>query len=223
MIDVGMGIDLTVNRRARAVARQIMRVLSPFPAVEVIPGYTNVLVRYDPNILDYDTVADVVRQAATTDVPEKERTRRFVLPVAYGGEFGPDLDDVARSSGLSPDEIIRRHANRDYPIFCLGFSPGFPFLGELDPSLHTPRLETPRPRVPRGSVAIGGAQTGVYPTPMPGGWRLIGRTPLLLFDIGRAPPVPYEAGDVLRFEPIDAAEFARLEQHPQMPEGTPLR
>lgn len=223
VIDVGDRIDLAVNRRVRAVARYLTDALSPFTGVEVIPGYTNVLVRYDPTVLDYDTVVDVVRGAQVVDVPEEETARRFVLPVAYGGEFGPDLDDVARQNDLSPDEVVRRHANRDYPIFCLGFSPGFPFLGELDPSLHTPRLETPRPRVPRGSVAIGGAQTGVYPTPMPGGWRLIGRTPLLLFSIDRTPPVPYRPGDVLQFRPIEPAEYARLEREPRMPEGEPLR
>ena len=223
MIDLGDRIDLAVNRRVHAVANSIREALVHFARVEVIPAYTSILVRYDPAVLDYDTVADIVKMSGSADRLEAEAVRRFVLPVAYGGEFGPDLEDVARHHDLTPDEVIRRHANRDYPIFCLGFSPGFPFLGELDESLHTPRLETPRPRVPRGSVAIGGGQTGVYPTPTPGGWRLIGRTPLVLFAIDRTPPVPYRPGDVLRFEPIDGVEYARLERNGPVPEGEPVR
>ena len=115
-----------------------------------------------------------------------------------------------------------RHSDRDYPIYCLGFSPGFPFLGNLDPSLSVPRLETPRPRVPAGSVAIGGSQTGVYPTETPGGWRLIGKTPLRLFDVTRTPPVPYEPGNIIRFEPISLEEYSEWVAEQCLPVGVPF-
>ena len=145
--------------------------------------------------------------------------RRFVLPVAYGGEFGPDLIGLAEARKVTVAEIIRRHAEREHPIFCMGFAPGFPFLGNLDPILHTPRRNTPRPAVPAGSVAIGGRQTGVYPTAMPGGWHLIGRCPLRLFDVTRDPPVAYRPGDSIQFEPIDLGEFQRLAEVGAAPEA----
>jgi KipI family sensor histidine kinase inhibitor len=209
VLDVGDRIDLAINRRVHAIAAALQRDLSTYGTVEIIPGYTNVLISYDPSTLTYEEVATVAKHAAHAAEVETSPPQRFVLPVAYGGEFGPDLEEVARFHHLSPEEVVRRHANRDYPIFCLGFSPGFPFLGGLDESLHTPRLETPRSRVPAGSVAIGGSQTGVYPTETPGGWRIIGRTPLTLFDITQIPPVVYRPGDVMRFVPIDAEEYAK--------------
>lgn len=132
------------------------------------------------------------------------------IPVCYGGEYGPDLDALAEHARLSRDEVIGRHVAAGYTVAMLGFAPGFPYLLGLDPALHVPRRADPRTRVPAGSVAIGGAQTGIYPRELPGGWNLIGRTPLVLFDPDRDPPCLLAPGDRVRFCAISAEEFAAL-------------
>lgn len=134
----------------------------------------------------------------------------MVIPVCYGGDGGPDLDVVAEHARLSRDDVIARHTAAEYTVAMLGFAPGFPYLLGLDPALHIPRRATPRTRVPAGSVAIGGAQTGIYPRELPGGWNLIGRTPRVLFDPRREPPALLAPGNRVRFRPIGADEFARL-------------
>jgi inhibitor of KinA len=132
------------------------------------------------------------------------------IPVCYDGEFAPDLGDVALHAGLPADEIIRRHSSADYRVSCVGFTPGFPFLSGLPAELATPRRSTPRKEIPEGAVAIGGAQTGVYPRKSPGGWNVIGRTPLRLFDVRREPPALFHAGDHARFRKISREEFDAL-------------
>ena len=135
--------------------------------------------------------------------------RLVTIPVCYGGDFGPDLPFVAQHAGLTEEEVIALHAGREYQIYMLGFLPGFPYLGGLDERLFTPRLGTPRTAIPAGAVGIGGEQTGIYPIASPGGWQLIGRTPLKLFDPASG-TLPYAAGDRIRFTPITAAEFVAL-------------
>ena len=193
---------------------------SGFDPLEIVPGYANLMISYDPVVMDFDFIATAVRRASADLVAEFEAGRTFVLPVAYGDVFGPDLPAVAEMHSLAPSDVVALHADRDYPIFCMGFAPGFPFLGELPEELHTPRLDTPRASVPAGSVAIGGGQTGVYPAAMPGGWRLIGRTPMHLFDATADPPVPYGPGDQIRFEPVDRREYERLLALQLMPQPT---
>lgn len=219
MIDVGEEIDVTINRRVRAMAARVAARLADYTRVDVTPAYAAFMVSFDPSLVALEVVEAAIREAAAGNTPDPEGGRRFIISVSYGGEHGPDLEEVAAIHGISADEVIRRHAGRDYPIYCLGFSPGFAFLGDLDPSLSTPRLETPRQRVPAGSVAIGGGQTGVYPTETPGGWRLIGRTAVTLFDVSRIPPVPYEPGDVIRFVPISPAEYHEQRASQLMPVG----
>lgn len=138
----------------------------------------------------------------------RDSTRRVEIPVCYGGECGPDIDAVAEYARLSRDEVAARHAAAEYTVAMLGFAPGFPYLLGLDAALQMPRRATPRTRVPPGSVAIGGAQTGIYPRELPGGWHLIGRTPLVLFDPQREPPCLLAPGDRVRFRPIRAQELA---------------
>jgi KipI family sensor histidine kinase inhibitor len=135
------------------------------------------------------------------------------IPVCYGGECGPDIAAVAEHAGLLRDAVIARHTAAEYTVAMLGFAPGFPYLLGLDPSLQMPRRATPRTRVPAGSVAIGGAQTGIYPRELPGGWHLIGRTPLVLFDPQRELPCLLAPGDRVRFHAIEADEFGRLAEH----------
>ena len=181
--------------------------------VETVPAFASLLIFYDPLVTEYDAVAAAVQklaQAPDSDTAAEEG-RLVEIPVCYGGAFGPDLPFVAEHAGLTETEVIRLHAGRDYPIYMLGFLPGFPYLGGLDERLFTPRLPTPRTATPPGSVGIGGEQTGVYPIASPGGWQLIGRTPLKLFDpsVGR---LPYAAGDRIRFCPITQDEFDAIAQ-----------
>lgn len=179
--------------------------------VETVPAFASLLVRYDPLRTDYDTLAAAVQPlAARTRAHRHHGGRVVTIPVCYGGDYGPDLEFVAQHAGLSEGEVVRRHTAPKYRIYMLGFLPGFPYLGGLDPALFTPRLQNPRTAIPAGSVGIGGQQTGVYPVASPGGWQLIGRTPLKLFDPQR--PLSYAAGDRIRFTPITPAQFEALAQ-----------
>ena len=176
-------------------------------AGETVPAFASLMVTYDPLLTDYETLAAALqRLAAAPDGGAAGEGRLVTIPVCYGGAFGPDLPFVAEHAGLTETEVIRLHAGRDYPIYMLGFLPGFPYLGGLDERLFTPRLPTPRTAIPAGSVGIGGEQTGVYPIASPGGWQLIGRTPLKLFDPA-AGALPYAAGDRIRFKPITREAF----------------
>jgi inhibitor of KinA len=145
--------------------------------------------------------------ARSIDCRETPAARLVELPVCYDIEFGPDLDDVARWTGLAVDDVIKLHSGAEYLVCLIGFAPGFPYLSGMPPQLATPRLETPRISVPAGSVGIAGEQTGVYPLATPGGWRIIGRTPCALFSPDWRPPSLLTAGDVVRFRPIDRQEF----------------
>lgn len=178
-------------------------------AGETVPAFASLLVRYDPLVTDYDQMAAAItRLAEHLPPPDTAAGKLITIPVCYGGEYGPDLEFVADHAGLSEGEVIRLHTGREYRIYMLGFLPGFPYLGGLDPALVTPRLQNPRTSIPAGSVGIGGEQTGVYPVASPGGWQLIGRTPLKLFDPGK--PLRYAAGDRIRFAAITPEQFVAL-------------
>jgi len=185
--------------------------------IETIPGYTTLLLVYDPETVSHASLAEIVRsrlqEMARLELPEP---RTVTIPVAYGGDFGPDIDFVARHNGLTPEEVIALHTAGRYPVYMLGFTPGFPYLGGLSEKLWTPRLETPRTHVPAGSVGIANNQTGIYPVDSPGGWQLIGRTPLKLFDPGREDPFLVHPGEIVIFQAITAEEYHRLERedHP---------
>lgn len=180
---------------------------------ETVPAFASLMITYDPLVTDYETVAAALQKLAEApDAGNTAETGKLVtIPVCYGGDFGPDLPFVAKHAGLTEQEVIALHAGRDYRIYMLGFLPGFPYLGGLDERLFTPRLPTPRTAIPAGAVGIGGEQTGLYPIASPGGWQLIGRTPLKLFDPA-AGTLPYAAGDRIRFTPITRAEFDALAQ-----------
>lgn len=201
LIRFGDRIDLEINRRAHALARRIAA--GPLPGIgEAVPGYTTLLVQYDPLRLEYERALEWLWVQAGQAVDEPlPAPRRVTVPVRYGGEYGPDLEFVAEHCRLSPGEVVRLHSGGEYPVFFLGFTPGFPYLGGLDPRLAAPRLATPRTRVPAGSVGIAGPQTGIYSVDSPGGWRLIGWTPLRLFDPGADPPARLAPGDLVTFIP----------------------
>ena len=141
-----------------------------------------------------------------------EKRRIFEIPVVYGGEYGPDLAAIAQHAGLSEAEVINIHSSQDYLIYMLGFLPGFCYLGGLDERIHTPRLANPRLKIRAGSVGIGGSQTGIYPLDSPGGWQLMGMTPVKTYDPDREVPILVEAGNYIRFVPVDEAEYLRIQE-----------
>ena len=210
LAEYGTGIDLAVNRKVHAVVAALrQRSLAGIEAV--IPAYRNLAVVYDPIAVSFESLtAALTVLESELEAAELAEPRTVDIPVCYGGRFGPDLAFVAEHNRMTVEEVVRIHSRTLYPIYAVGFAPGFCYLGGLDARLHTPRLPTPRTRVPAGSVGIAEAQTGVYPSDSPGGWRLIGRTPLNLFNPSRADPFLYQAGDRIRFVPVSEPDFHRL-------------
>ena len=174
---------------------------------EMIPTYSSLTVIYDPTVLKYSELCSILTSLENNDSVENRTSSLFTVPVCYGGDLGPDLSDVSTLTGLSEDEVIKIHTSVSYRIYMLGFLPGFAYLGGLDESIACPRLTSPRTLIPAGSVGIGGKQTGVYPVASPGGWRLIGTTPLKLYDPSRSDPIVYRAGDYIRFASVSKHEF----------------
>ena len=173
------------------------------------PAYTTIGVFFDPSQTEtFDEFRAGIERALQTDVDSGSRTGATIeVPVCYDDEFAPDLEEIAQHSGLSQAEIVRRHAEAVYRVSCVGFTPGFPYFSGLPRELATPRRASPRKEIPAGAVAIGGTQTGIYPRKSPGGWNIIGRTPLRLFDVERNPPALFKAGDRVRFRKISRQEF----------------
>ena len=205
LIQVGDEIAPEVHARVRQVVRAVAGLKG---LVNLHPAYATVLAEFDPLRVTHpdfeQALRDRVEAAERKPIPA---SRLVEIPVSYGGADGPDLEDVARHTGLSSAEVVALHAGAEYLVYFLGFSPGFPYLGGMPAELACPRLPAPRRHVPAGSVAIGGAQTGVYPLGSPGGWRIIGRTPLRLFRPDATPPTLLEMGDRVRFRPVTEGEF----------------
>lgn len=206
-------ISPEIAAQIAALGRAIMNAGIP-GILETVPAYASLMIYYDPLVLDYADARAAVEQAAAAADNEHAAAGRLVeIPVCYGGEYGPDLPFVAEHAGLTEEEVIELHSGTEYLLYMLGFMPGFPYLGGLDERLHTPRLDTPRTTIPAGSVGIGGKQTGIYPIASPGGWQLIGRTPLQLFDPNGDGQLPYAAGDRIRFVAISPSEFKTLSEN----------
>lgn len=219
-IEMGEGIDETTQRRVQA-ACALLEVAAVPGLVELVPAYATITAHYDLRaaVEAGAPVDDAAGWLATRVMLALDRLsekparkgRVVEIPVCYGGDFGPDLARVAAQAKLAPEEVVRRHAAGDYLVYLVGFAPGFPYLGGMAPELATPRLTEPRAQVPAGSVGIAGEQTGVYPVATPGGWNLIGRTPLRLFRPDMEPPALLRAGDRVKFRAVTREEFARLE------------
>ncbi|CAH2800603.1 MAG: Allophanate hydrolase 2 subunit 1 (EC [uncultured Paraburkholderia sp.] len=187
---------LDYQRRVWAVAE----LARDWPHVlEVVPGMNNLTLVFDPLEADRDALSKLLQETWDAAGEAPAAGRDVEIPVQYGGEFGPDLGAVASHTGLGVREVIEGHSSGQYVVFFLGFQPGFAYMGGLDEALHTPRRASPRLEVPAGSVGIGGEQTGIYPATSPGGWQLIGRTELPLFDPARRPPTLLQPGDRVRF------------------------
>lgn len=209
IVELGDQMNEKVSEQAIKLAQKLEQ--QPFPGfIEAVPAYTTVTVFYRPEVFDqaFAQVSNYI-QKAMKQLSEQHpiQGRTIKIPVCYGGAFGPDLDEVAHYHGLPPEEVIERHTNHTYTVAFLGFSPGFPFLLGLDPAIATPRKSTPRTRVPAGSVGIAGQQTGIYPVESPGGWQIIGRTPLSLFFPEKEQPTLIRPGDRIIFQPISEKEF----------------
>ncbi|WAH44465.1 5-oxoprolinase subunit PxpB [Alicyclobacillus fastidiosus] len=187
---------------------------SPFVGmIEYVPAFTTVSIFYNPVVLSYEDVQrQVMDRLLQLDDQATPPARTVEIPVCYGGEFGPDLEFVAQYHGMSEEDVIRIHSSPLYQVHMIGFAPGFPYLSGLSERIATPRLTTPRVRIPTGSVGIAGDQTGIYPIETPGGWQLIGRSPVPLFQPSACPPCLLRAGYSVRFMPITPAEYRELAQ-----------
>ena len=201
-VSLGDGIALETHHRVRKLVRLLQA--QPVPGVcNLHPAYCSVLIRFNPLMTDHAAVERAVRERGKSlEQIELPEPRIVEIPVEYGGAAGPDLPDVATLSGLSVDDVIRLHSAAHYLVYFLGFVPGFAYLGGLPNAIAVPRLAAPRKRVEAGSVGIAGSQTGVYPVPTPGGWRLIGRTPATMFSATRDPGALLMLGDEVRFCPV---------------------
>src|SRR2546428_2695328 len=205
-------ISQEVNSQVHEMAAVVETTRIP-GVVEWVPAYRTLGIVYNPMETSFRSLIESLEQIeGLGGQAQAGRSRRIKIPVSYGGEMGPDLDFVAQHNQLTTDEVIRLHTASEYLVYLLGFTPGFPYLGGMAPEIAVPRLEEPRSHVPAGSVAIGGSQTGIYPIESPGGWRIIGRTPLKLFDLSRNSPFLLKAGDSVRFRSITLEEFQRFEQ-----------
>lgn len=211
-VELGQAVDPAVNAKVIALDRALCGAGRP-GLVETIPTYRSLLIVYDSDLLPRTDLATLIAEHWPPREESAGGTRRWRVPVHYGGEHGVDLESLAAAAGLTPDEVVDLHAGRDYRVYMVGFAPGFAYLGGLDPRLHVSRRTDPRPKIPAGSVSIGGNQTGVSPPlELPSGWQLIGRTPVRSYDPARAEPFLFAAGDLIRFEPIDRTAFDAMSE-----------
>ncbi len=222
IIEFESRVDPEINARVRSVAEYLLT--HPIEGVvDVVPAFTTVAVHYRPEALanslpqetPYRRLCRSIESALADGVARTHASAHVVeVPVCYGGEFGPDLDEVAVQSKLTPQQVIELHAASKHQVYMLGFAPGFPYLGGLDPRLEMPRRATPRTKVPAGSVAIAREQSAIYSIETPGGWNILGRTPLRLFTPETDPPCLLLPGDNVRFVPITAEQFKRMQENP---------
>ena len=207
VVEFGDTIDPAINTRVHALARQLKEE-TIVGITEMVPTYRSLMVLYDPMQISFCCLQKRLKSSLKRlKFGHAATSRTLLVPCCYDGQ---DLQEVAKLHQIDEAEVIRLHSSVDYPVYMLGFLPGFVYLGGLDEHLHTPRLDSPRKVIPAGSVGIGGSQTGIYPMASPGGWRLIGRTPLVMYDPNREPPILAEAGDVIRFVPILPEEFEAI-------------
>lgn len=218
VVEIDAGVSRRATLQVRAMADHLRRAALP-AVLDLVPAFCSLTIHYDPvRARDgeaprspFEAMRETVQSSlAGLPAPGEEATRVVEIPVCYGGAYGEDLEAVAQAHGMSTEEIIALHTAPTYFVGMLGFAPGFAYLAGLDHRLVTPRRATPRPRVPAGSVGIGGEHTGVYPFESPGGWNLIGRTPLPLFNIAARPPSLLDAGDEVRFVAVSEEGYKEL-------------
>lgn len=211
-VEFSDSISEEVNRRIRSFYKATKK--SKIKGItDVVPTFRSVLISYDPRYISYQNLCTQLKAHLNdTSSVDNKKKRIVTIPVCYEGEYGPDLKFVAEHAGLSEEEVIEIHTSRDYLVYMLGFQPGFPYLGGLDERIFTPRLSVPRVQIRAGSVGIGGEQTGLYPLASPGGWQIIGTTPVKAYNPKKHPSIPYEAGDYIRFSSITKERFQEIEK-----------
>ena len=211
-MEFGDTIEKEINAKIAAVVENLKK-KNIDGILDILPTYRSILINYDPVKISYGEMVETLNGLSKSDkANESDEVRLIEIPTLYGKEYGPDIDFVAENANLSVDEVIKIHSGTDYLVYMMGFIPGFTYLGGLDPRIATPRLKSPRLKIEPGSVGIAGSQTGMYPLESPGGWQLIGRTPLKLFDDTKEPPVFIQAGDYIRYVSIDKEEYDKIEK-----------
>lgn len=206
----GQEINPDINRKITAVVK-LIRHQHILGLMDIIPSYCAILINYNPHIIKYIDLRRRIEKILRMDINSVSREKRiFDIPVLYGGIYGPDIENIASSAGISVEEVIKIHSSSDYLIYMLGFLPGFCYLGGLDERIHTPRLPNPRLKITAGSVGIGGASTGIYPMDSPGGWQLMGRTPVKTYDPDRKNAILFEAGDYIHFVPVTEERYKEI-------------
>lgn len=212
VMEFGDTIEKEINARIAAVVENLKKKKID-GILDILPTYRSILINYDPVKISYGEMMDILKGLSKADSnKQSDEVRLIEIPTLYGGKYGPDIDFVAKNAKLSEEEVIKIHSGTDYLVYMMGFIPGFTYLGGLDERIATPRLKSPRLKIDPGSVGIAGSQTGMYPLESPGGWQLIGRTPLKLFDDTKEPPVFIQAGDYIRYVPIDQKEYDRIKK-----------
>ncbi|MFZ5966238.1 MAG: 5-oxoprolinase subunit PxpB [Bacillota bacterium] len=212
LLEFGNTISEEINHKVRSMMIAIER-KKINGIIEMTPTYRSLMIHYNPLMVQYqDLTHSLQTLEQELDSIEIPLPKVIEIPTLYGGEYGPDIENVANHNGVSVEDVIMIHASRKYLIYMLGFTPGFPYLGGMDERIATPRLKTPRTKISGGSVGIAGNQTGIYPIDSPGGWQLIGKTPVKLYDPNREAPILLSAGDYIRFVPIDGEEYAKIEK-----------
>jgi KipI family sensor histidine kinase inhibitor len=210
-VEFSRNIDDAANRRVLALDHVLAR--DPVSGVtETVPTYRSLLVHYDPLQIDFDSLGEKLVALARLPVPPTTKTRRWRIPVVYGGEHGIDLEDVAKMLNTTPDDIVARHVAGDYRVAMIGFTPGWSYLSGLEKFLHMPRRQNPRLLTPTGTISIGGVQTGVQCLAGPSGWHLLGRTPVRTYQLHRDPTFLLEPGDDVTFSAVDAKTFAEQDR-----------
>jgi KipI family sensor histidine kinase inhibitor len=209
VVEFADNVDRAVSDRVIGLADAVEARAIP-GVVELVPTFRSLMVHYDPLRISYGDLEAAIAPLLDGIGAVNHRERLFTLPVSYGGAFGPDLEEVAERTGMSPAEVVRLHTSVTYHVYTIGFLPGYSYMGDGPAELSLPRRETPRLRVPMGSVSIAFRQVGIYSLESPGGWNLLGRTPVRLFDTRRAKPVLLTPGDKVRLEPISADDYHRL-------------
>lgn len=209
-IEFGNEISKEINAKIRKTILEIEKQRIE-GIVEIVPTYRSILLQYDPLRWTFSDMTDRLKQLNIEESGSESDTVTLIeIPTLYGGEYGPDIDFVSEHTKLPKEEVIKRHTSVDYLVYMLGFIPGFTYLGGMDETLATPRLQTPRLQIQPGSVGIAGKQTGIYPSLSPGGWQIIGRTPLKLYDAAKNPPVFIQAGDYIRYRSITPEEYQTI-------------
>ncbi|EJP25473.1 TIGR00370 family protein [Peptostreptococcaceae bacterium AS15] len=212
VMEFGNEISKDINAKIRSVVDLIDRDNHPY-IIDILPTYRSVLIQYDARQISYKDIVEKLKEYENANVSKQEEEVRLIkLPTVYGGEYGPDIEFVANHNNLSVEEVIKIHTSTDYLVYMLGFIPGFTYLGGMSDKIATPRLASPRTKIDAGSVGIAGNQTGTYPTDSPGGWQIIGRTPLQLFSPESEPPVFINSGDYIRYEQISEEEFKSIKK-----------